>query len=325
MIGHGTTATDSVTAVTYGGVSLTRVRSDSEATEAGRVYLYWGRNIPGGTQNVVVTHSTSTVRIAVGTMTVAAGNVVALAGNATGTSASASNPTWNMTTPTGVSTLCFLAIHSGLQTMTNTPTSPFALVVSGALGTGSAYDAGTDGRGFATGTASGGTVACGWTAATADDFVGSSVAFREFPMVNQVTETDTAQPIDAIKTKWGGGKGVVRYGRERGRFPAREAQWRPVKNKHNKFVFAKTTTGNTNVNVGQATETDTAQPIGRLKSQTLGQNTETDTPQTIARLKSKAVGQNTETDTTQPISRLKSRAVAQATETDLSQPISKLK
>lgn len=177
MIADNGSASDRITSVTYGGATMNRVRQDSESTEAGNTTIYWLDGVATGTQNVVVTH-TGTIRIAVFTMTVAAGKVVQTDGDGTGTSASASNPSWTMAT-SGASAICGEVIHSGLQTMTNTPASGWSLVVPGALGTGSAIDRGAQGAGFAQGPFASASVTCGWTAATADDFVGSSVAFIE--------------------------------------------------------------------------------------------------------------------------------------------------
>lgn len=77
--------------------------------------------------------------------------------------------------------------------------------------------------------------------------------------------------------------------------------------------------------VGQTTETDTSQPVGRLKLRTTGQPAETDFAQPVARTKIRTLGQPAETDAAQPIHAVKIRAVAQATETDLSQPVARRK
>jgi hypothetical protein len=73
--------------------------------------------------------------------------------------------------------------------------------------------------------------------------------------------------------------------------------------------------------VGQATETDTAQPVGRVKARAVGQATETDTALAITRRKTKAVGQPSEADTALAITRRKTRAVGQPSETDTAQPV----
>jgi hypothetical protein len=323
VLGQDTNTTDSITSVTYGGVTLSRVRSDSEATEAGRIYIYWGIGIPGGTQDIVVTHTATNLRLAAATMTVAAGMTVALCGSATGTSASTSNPTFNITTPSSVNALIFYGIHSGLQTMTNTPTAPSTLMVAGALGTGSAYDAGATGRGFATRTTTGGTVACAWTAATADDFVGSAAAFREFPAVGLVTETETAFSITPVlSSSINGGKGYVRAGRERGRFPTRDVPYRPKPVNKRKLAFLSAAGVDQDlVAVGQATETDTSQAIGKQKRLAVGLVIGTNTAQPITRQKRLAIGLATSTNTAQSIGRQKRVTLGLVTGTNTAQPI----
>lgn len=82
----------------------------------------------------------------------------------------------------------------------------------------------------------------------------------------------------------------------------------------------------TTVVLGQATETDTAQPVTRLKARTLAQATETDAAQAVTRLKSRTLSQATETDSGQAIAaRSKTRTLAQAIETDSAQAVARLK
>jgi len=57
----------------------------------------------------------------------------------------------------------------------------------------------------------------------------------------------------------------------------------------------------TTVTIGQATETDTAQPMGRGKSRTLGQVAETDLAQPMARLKTRILGQAAEQNFALPL------------------------
>lgn len=173
MIVQDSPSTDQVSGVTYGGVAMTRLDSQVDATEAGRVYVYWLQNPPTGSRTVAMTTTgTTNKRLVVATMT--ASGTVAVAGQATGTSASQANPSWNITGLTaGTKLEAFEAIHSGLDTMTNTPAAGWTLIHS--------QDLGAAGRGFARQSvaSSGTTLACGWTAATADDYRGISVAFYE--------------------------------------------------------------------------------------------------------------------------------------------------
>jgi hypothetical protein len=84
------------------------------------------------------------------------------------------NPSWTISGLTaGIALEAFEVIHSGLTTMTTTPAASWNLI--------SSTDLGAAGRGFAYQdiASSGTTLTCGWTAVTADDFVGSSVAFYQ--------------------------------------------------------------------------------------------------------------------------------------------------
>src|SRR5438034_1088677 len=75
--------------------------------------------------------------------------------------------------------VAYLGIHSGLNTMTNTPAASWSLAPTPGF-----EDVGQTGRGWARRSlSSAGALAPGWTAVTADDFVGSSVAFYEIPVL----------------------------------------------------------------------------------------------------------------------------------------------
>jgi hypothetical protein len=183
VITDETSASDVVTSVTYGisagAVPLTRRRFNTESTEPGGVYIYWGAGtFPAGAQTVrIVRTGTDNLRAAISTMTVAAGMTVAVDSDATGTSTSVANPSWSHSSAHN-STVAYLGIHSGLNTMTNTPAANWTLAPSPGF-----EDVGVIGRGWARqALATAGALAPGWTAATADDFVGSSVAFYEVPV-----------------------------------------------------------------------------------------------------------------------------------------------
>jgi hypothetical protein len=186
VIVQGGSAVDLVTSVTYGGVPLTRRRFDIETTEAGAVYIYWGAgSLPTGAQNVVVNRtSTADMRAAISTMTVAAGQTVAVDIDGSGTSTSVANPSWTMTTA-ATTTACYLGIHSGITTMLNTPATNWTLGPTPGFD-----DIGATGRGWARRLAvAAGNTAPGWTLATADDFVGSSIAFKETPIQQVVRDS----------------------------------------------------------------------------------------------------------------------------------------
>lgn len=187
---------DLVTSVAYGtgagAVPLARASFQTEATEAGGVYIYWaggGSVFPSGAQTVrVVRTGTTSMGMVCSTMTTAANQQVDIDGTVqTGTSASVANPSWTHTSLVN-NVVAYLGIHSGLQTMTNTPAASWTLQ--------SSFDAGAVGRGWARRTlATAGALAPGWTAGTADDFRGSSIAFKEVPPPQVVV--DPVHPTQA--------------------------------------------------------------------------------------------------------------------------------
>lgn len=195
----GNSTTDLVTSVTYGiaggAVTLTRRRFDVESpvTEAGGVYIYWAGDsavFPSGTQTVRVARTgTTSLRAAIWTMTVAGGQQVQFDSEATGQSASVANPSWTHTSLVS-DVIAFLGIHSGLTTMTNTPATNWTLAPTPGF-----EDYGAQGRGWARRTlATAGALAPGWTAATADDYVGASIAFKEAAPPPPPTESPR-QPV----------------------------------------------------------------------------------------------------------------------------------
>lgn len=175
---------DLVTSVTYGTgaglVALTRRDFRTESTEAGGVYVYWaggGNVFPSGAQTVrVVRTGTTNMRAAISTMTVAAGQQVDVDSNQFGTSTSVANPSWTHISLVN-NVVAYEGIHSGLTSMTNTPATNWTLAPTPGF-----QDVGAFGRGWARRTlATAGALAPGWTAGTADDFVGCSIAFKEVP------------------------------------------------------------------------------------------------------------------------------------------------
>lgn len=72
---------------------------------------------------------------------------------------------------------------------------------------------------------------------------------------------------------------------------------------------------------GTATETDTAQAVGRQRTTTVGTSTESDSAQPTGRARTTQVGTSTETDTAQGITTLHTTLLNTATETDVPRPI----
>lgn len=77
--------------------------------------------------------------------------------------------------------------------------------------------------------------------------------------------------------------------------------------------------------IGQASETATAQAVASLKTDPIGQATETATAQTLASLKTESIGQPSETAIAQALSSIIAEIIGQASETDTSQSLASVK
>ena len=81
----------------------------------------------------------------------------------------------------------------------------------------------------------------------------------------------------------------------------------------------------TSADIGQATETDTALPVGRSKSRALGIAVDTNEALPVGRLKTRIVGEAQSTETAQPVSGSKSYTIGQAVEVSTAQPVGRVK
>ena len=91
----------------------------------------------------------------------------------------------------------------------------------------------------------------------------------------------------------------------------------------NSIVFLPAATGITIV-VGQAAETDTAQPTGRIKVRPVGAVVETGAAQPVTRSRRRAVGAASETSSAQPVTAVHRRLAGQATETGTVMPVGRI-
>ena len=171
-------ATDQVSGVTYGGVAMTRVRSDVRTvTEAGRVYIYFlGSSIPTGAQTVQVTLTGTEDTNAVSLTVTATGDtaVDTSAGADLGVTA---DPSLSIV-PT-VQAEIFYGIFSGLA-------APVTTVQTGSTHV-AGKDYGTDSAMWARKSASAGTT-IGYTAAS-DDVCHSALAIKEYAAPLVITPT----------------------------------------------------------------------------------------------------------------------------------------
>lgn len=176
---------DLVTSAAYGilagAVPLTERRfvPMTGVGEACAVYLYWASGVafPAGAQTFqVVRTGTNRMQVAVCPMTVAAGQQVSVDFDTSSVvPAGAANPSWNHTT-VAAPTECYMGIVSGLQTMTTTQATNW-------LSIGTAVDTTSQGVGWARRTMNpAGNALPGWIAATAEDYAGASISFKEAPL-----------------------------------------------------------------------------------------------------------------------------------------------
>lgn len=163
-------STDQVSGVTYGGVAMTRVRSNVRtATEAGRVYIYFlGSGLPAGAQTVQVTLTgTLDTNAASLTVTAAANTLVDVSeGLDAGIIA---NPSLSIS-PT-VAAEIFYGIFSGLAAPVTTVQTGSTHVIG--------RDYGTDSAMWARKSVSAGATTIGYTAAS-DDVCHSALAIKEW-------------------------------------------------------------------------------------------------------------------------------------------------
>jgi hypothetical protein len=164
---------DQVSGVTYGGLAMTRVRSDARTvTEAGRVYWYALTGlVPAGQQTVTITVTGSSVKRSV-IFTATSARPLEVAADNGADVGIAANPSLSLATPAGVEAACYYAVFSGLA-------APVTTVQAGsthAFG----HDFGSASAMWARKVATGNTT-LGYTA-NSDDILHAGVALREMPV-----------------------------------------------------------------------------------------------------------------------------------------------
>lgn len=169
FIGENAASADVITAVTYGGVSMTRVPTNGlaqdSAGEVGAIFCYFlGSSIPTGAQTVSITHTGSAdVKFPVCiTLTAAADTEIGASGKLEGDQA---DP--QIALDTGATeSLRFAAVHSGQNTLGNlSPVTDVSATLSSAR-----FDYGSQVAliGRQTSAASSGSFTIGWTALSED-------------------------------------------------------------------------------------------------------------------------------------------------------------
>lgn len=138
--------------------------------------------------------------------------------------------------------------------------------------------------------------------------------------VNQVTETDIAQPLGRLKTA---GIGQVAETMVAQPFTVRKT--RTLGQVVETAVVQPVAWAPKNRLVNQVTETSVAQPVTRRKTVAVNMVTQTNVAQPVTSRKTAVIGQVATTMVAQPVTRVKSRVINQVSETDVSQPIARLK
>lgn len=170
LVAQNGSATDQVTAITYGGVAMTRVWDEFHSVgEAGASYVYFlGTGIPADAQTVSVTASGATTRQCVAaTMTAAADTELDVANGVNGT---LTNPSFVLATTAATSTCIYGCTFSGDSTSAVSPGAGLTQILETGGG-GSCEN-------FVRRTHTGGNVTVGWTWNN-DRTAASGVAIRE--------------------------------------------------------------------------------------------------------------------------------------------------
>ena len=192
MLVHGTESTDLVSSVTYGGVAMTRIQSNTDtATEAGRTYIYFlGSGVPTGTQTVSVdlTSGTTTDIFGISYTLDGAGNLEVVGRG--GINENAANPSVTLGYG-GRTCMAFSVLYSGLTDQTGITT-----------GANCTKDSTTDLSGNFTcavehqTTAGSADFAIGWTSST-DDVAYSAISVSEkaWPVPNVNDAVTAAESV----------------------------------------------------------------------------------------------------------------------------------
>lgn len=131
--------------------------------------------------------------------------------------------------------------------------------------------------------------------------------------VNQVTETDTAQPISRIKRKIIGQATASNLSNVMVRRKSKSLTQPIETDLARQITFPG--------RVAKVIETDLAQPITRVKRKTLGLTSETNLATSTGRIHQRTIGRVTEADSVFAFARKKTWILGRATETDLSMPM----
>lgn len=172
---HTASTSDLITSVTYGGVTMTRICTGTDTSEAGRVDVYaLVAGVPTGSQTVAVTRTgTAQMWATCHTVTSSTG-AVEVNTSATKSTTTGSNPTMNIVPTDRV--LIYGGIHGGAAA----PTS-YAAATGMTISFSADYGALSGRSARRTSIENAGTVTFNFTYATSDDYALAAVALGEVP------------------------------------------------------------------------------------------------------------------------------------------------
>ena len=179
LIAQNVVSTDLISAVTYGGVTMTRFQTNVDTvTEPGRTYIYFlGSNIPTGNQTVSVTVSSGTDAKTAWCITATAARNTQVSADS-GIDENATNPSVTLGTHSSFQGLVASVFYSGLA-------APDDATIAAGSGFTKLTGSAAGGRDFGTSAAcaeyqilTGANAVANWTAA-ADDVAMSAIAIDE--------------------------------------------------------------------------------------------------------------------------------------------------
>lgn len=184
------TSADQISGVSYGGVALSRIRSDSRTvTEACRTYVYFlGVGIPTGAQTVAVV-STGTAAKWPQSLTWTAAKDCSVTSQVGADAGIIANPSLTLTPPAQAG--CVYVNASGLNAPVSTPEAGTTQAAARDLGTTSGH------IGYKT---AGGTTTIGWTSAS-DDVCHSAIAITELIVVER-SSRPVVSPTRAVRRSY---------------------------------------------------------------------------------------------------------------------------
>ncbi len=177
---------DSVTSVTYGGVALSRVRSERDTGDVGdlgRTYLYFkGSGIPSGAQTLLISLGSSREQAAWCVTFLADDPEVSVVAH-NGRSDSVDDPGVTLATPTDYEGFVYAILFSGGNLLAQTTAGSGYTLRDGSVAGGHQFSAASHAV-LESGAKSGASVVANFATTVADDVALSAVAFESPPVTS---------------------------------------------------------------------------------------------------------------------------------------------